>query len=124
MQCPKCGGEFRQVKHGDVEFDRCRGCHGLWFDAFEHEALKATPGSEVVDPEPKKAGGKAIAGTKICPRCEVKMIDMVIATQPHIAVESCAVCHGVYFDAGEFGDFREETLEETWRAIARAARGH
>ena len=123
MQCPKCGGEFQQVKHGDVEFDRCSACNGLWFDAFEHEALKATPGSETIDLGPNGAKPTGGEGTKICPRCNVKMIDMVVAAQPHIAYESCGVCHGVYFDAGEFLDFREETLGESWRALVRAVRG-
>ena len=123
MQCPKCGGEFRQARHGDVEFDRCAGCGGLWFDAAEHEALRAEPGSEAIDARPADARAQAKAGSKICPRCNVKMIDMVVAAQPHIAYESCGVCHGVYFDAGEFADFREETLGESWRALVRAVRG-
>ena len=104
-----------------MEFDRCRDCHGLWFDAFEHEALKATPGSEVIDRGPAKPGGRE--GPKHCPRCAVRMIDMVVPTQAHIAYESCPVCHGVYFDAGEFADFREETFGETLRALAFALRG-
>ena len=122
MKCPKCGSEFKTVKHGDVEFDRCTGCQGLWFDAAEHEALRAEPGSDAIDaPSGNDYAGKP--GTKLCPRCNVKMIDMVVAAQPHIKYESCGVCHGVYFDAGEFADFREETLDESWRAVMRAARG-
>ena len=123
MQCPKCGGEFEQAKFADVEFDRCSGCNGLWFDAFEHEALKAAPGSEAIDLGPKQTRATAVTGTKLCPRCAVKMIDMVVAAQPHIAYESCAVCHGVYFDAGEFRDFREESFQETLRALSFAVRG-
>lgn len=123
MQCPKCGGEFKQDRFGDVEFDRCGGCDGLWFDAFEHEALRSEAGSEAIDDSPKAGKTGATAGTRICPRCIVKMIDMVVATQPHIRYESCGVCHGVYFDAGEFRDFREETFGETVRAVARAVRG-
>jgi len=123
MKCPKCGGEFKQARHGDVEFDRCSGCNGLWFDAFEHEALKATPGFEAIDLGPKKHRAGDGEGTKICPRCNVRMIDMVVAAQPHIAYESCPVCHGVYFDAGEFLDFREETFQESFRALSRAVRG-
>ena len=123
MRCPKCGGEFQAVKLGDVEFDRCSGCRGLWFDAAEHEALRSEPGAEAVDAAAADATARANPGTKMCPRCSVKMIDMVVAAQPHIAYESCGVCHGVYFDAGEFGDFREETLGESLRALVRAFRG-
>lgn len=120
MECPKCGGVFEPVEVGGVEFDRCGGCKGLWFDAAEHEALRAQPGAEAVDTDPPPA--LAGAGTKRCPRCGVKMIDMVVAAQPHIAYESCGVCHGVYFDAGEFRDFREESFRETLRALWAAAR--
>ena len=33
-----------------------------------------------------------------------------------------AVCHGVFFDAGEFRDFREETFGERLRMIFGLAR--
>ena len=123
MKCPKCDGEFRQFKHQEVEIDRCTSCKGLWFDAFEHEELKALPGSEAIDAAPATAAARKGQGSGLCPRCSVRMIDMVVASQPHIAYESCKVCHGVYFDAGEFRDFKEETFNETLRAILRAMRG-
>ena len=120
MKCPKCDGELAPTKFEDVEIDRCRNCKGLWFDAFEHEELKRREGSQVIDAD---RPAKAVAGgSKQCPRCPVKMIDMVVAAQPHIKYESCPVCHGVFFDAGEFLDFREETLKETVRAISAAVR--
>ena len=50
------------------------------------------------------------------------MFQMVVAGQPHIAYESCGVCHGVFFDAGEFRDFREETFGERLRATFGLAR--
>jgi Zn-finger nucleic acid-binding protein len=120
MKCPKCDGELVSSKFEDVEIDRCRGCKGLWFDAFEHEELTRREGSQAID---REGPAKAVAGgSKLCPRCSVKMIDMVVAAQPHIKYESCGVCHGVFFDAGEFLDFREETLGETLRAIRAAMR--
>lgn len=50
------------------------------------------------------------------------MIDMVVAGQPHIAYESCGLCHGVFFDAGEFRDFSGETFDERLRATFNLAR--
>ncbi len=35
MNCPKCASEFEKISFGDVEVDRCLGCHGLWFDMLE-----------------------------------------------------------------------------------------
>ena len=52
-----------------------------------------------------------------CPVCDQPMIAMVVAGQPHIAYEACTVCYGIYFDSGEFRDFREETFAEAWKAI-------
>lgn len=121
MKCPKCQSELDQVEHQGVQIDRCSSCNGLWFDAFEHEELKALSGSEAIDVGPAT---NASTGTPTgpCPRCSVKMISMVVIGQPHISYESCGVCHGVFFDAGEFRDFREETFGEKLRSYFGAAR--
>lgn len=122
MKCPRCQGELAQVEHQGVQIDRCPACSGLWFDAFEHEELKALGGSEAIDPGPS-AGAVAGTPTALCPKCSVKMIGMVVIGQPHISYESCGLCHGVFFDAGEFRDFREETFGEKLRSYFGVARG-
>lgn len=121
MHCPKCAAMMEPIQHGGVEVDRCSGCQGLWFDAFEHEELKQLAGSEAIDAGRPKTGAAEPAVVP-CPRCGVAMIRMVVAGQPHISYESCGVCHGVYFDAGEFRDFREETFGERLRETFRLAR--
>jgi Zn-finger nucleic acid-binding protein len=47
------------------------------------------------------------------------MVRMVDAAQPHIWVESCPVCHGTFFDAGEFTDFKEHRIGEILRGERR-----
>ena len=42
-----------------------------------------------------------------CPVCHTQMIRMVDVKQPHIWYESCPVCFGVFYDAGEFRDHKE-----------------
>ena len=122
MKCPKCQGELAQVEHQGVEIDRCSTCNGLWFDAFEHEELKSLSGSEAIDSvAPSSASPGTVTGN--CPKCSVKMISMVVIGQPHISYESCGVCHGVFFDAGEFRDFREESFGEKLRSYFGVARG-
>jgi Zn-finger nucleic acid-binding protein len=118
MKCPKCSAAMAKVVHEGIEVDRCDGCHGLWFDILEHEDLKAISGSEVIDSGPAETGraNDAIRAIR-CPACDVPMIRMVVAAQPHISYEACTVCYGVYFDAGEFSDFREETFAESWRSL-------
>jgi hypothetical protein len=43
--------------------------------------------------------------------------------QPHIHFESCTVCYGVFFDAGEFRDYKEQTLGESIGRLFRRRRG-
>lgn len=121
MKCPKCSAAMASIRQQGVEVDRCSGCGGLWFDAFEHEQLRAIGGAESLDQGAGPAAAPASDAACRCPRCSAPMFRMVAAGQPHIAYESCGLCHGAYFDAGEFRDFCEETLEETlreqWRRV-------
>src|SRR5688572_13321969 len=118
MKCPKCTEAMEKVVHEGVEIDRCAGCGGLWFDMLEHEDLKAISGSEAIDTGSAEIGRANDGHTKIrCPVCDQPLIPMVVAAQPHIAYEACTVCYGVYFDAGEFRDFREETFAEAWNSL-------
>ena len=48
------------------------------------------------------------------PASVVRMVD---AQQPHIHYESCSVCYGVFFDAGEFRDYKEDNAMDFFRAL-------
>ena len=113
MDCPKCNARMEAVKYGpNNSIDRCTGCHGLWFDLGELERFKSEWMSELVDNGEISIGK---ANNKItdcnCPRCGKKMEHLQDADQPHIGYEACGE-HGVYFDAGEFTDYKYETLLE------------
>lgn len=114
MKCPKCSAAMTSIREQGVEVDRCPACGGLWFDTFEHEQLREL-GGERIDSGTSRASATAVQAACNCPRCSTPMFRMVAAAQPHIAYESCGLCHGAYFDAGEFRDFCEETLEEKLR---------
>ena len=123
MKCPKCNSELKSLVHKGVEVERCSSCRGLWFDAFEHEELKQLSGSEKIDYS-SKTSMSAGSGSGLCPKDQQPLFGMVVAGQPHISYESCGYCHGAFFDAGEFKDFKEDTFGERMRAlfgIARAA---
>ena len=113
MTCPKCQGTMRPVTFAGIEIDRCSSCGGLWFDILEHEDLKKIEGSERIDTA-KAPTGLTHDTQKVvhCPRDGAQLIPMVDRTQPHIWFESCPVCYGAYFDAGEFRDLRELTFLE------------
>jgi hypothetical protein len=52
-----------------------------------------------------------------CPRCHTLMIRMVELRQHHIWYESCAVCYGKWFDAGEFKDLQDESVFDFFRDL-------
>ena len=121
INCPRCSAAMGKVTFGSVVVDRCTACKGLWFDAREHERLKDVEGAETIDTgapvspaaadAPKQPGDAKID----CPVCHTRMIRMVDHRQPHIHYESCTVCHGVFFDAGEFRDYKEQTVSEWFK---------
>jgi Zn-finger nucleic acid-binding protein len=109
MICPKCKGNTEKVKYGSIEVDRCLGCKGIWFDMLEAEDLKKVKGAEAIDiPDPKIRKKYNKMGDINCPKCARKMIKMVDIDQSHIWFEKCPRCYGVWFDAGEFTDYKEE----------------
>ena len=113
MKCPKCEAEMEKVVFQNIEVDRCTNCRGIWFDRLEHESLKQLKGSEDIDVGAPEKGKEFNRVDKInCPVCHTIMVRMVDAGQPHIWFEKCASCDGVFFDAGEFTDFKEHTLSD------------
>jgi Zn-finger nucleic acid-binding protein len=119
MECPKCQARMEEVRFEDIEVDRCVRCGGLWFDVLEQEELRGRAGSEAIDTGPTwQAAVHDVQPRVFCPIDGALMIRMVDAAKPHIWVESCPVCRGTFFDAGEFTDFKERTIAELFR------RGH
>ena len=47
----------------------------------------------------------------VAPPCPEKEV-CAPPKQPHIWTETCPVCFGSFFDAGEFRDFKQETLSD------------
>lgn len=118
MDCAKCHAAMEIVTFGGIDVDRCTQCKGLWFDAREHEKLKGMKGAEVIDTGSAATGRKNNDVPNVrCPRCTTPMVRMVDAAQPHIWYETCSACGGVYFDAGEFRDYKEYTLVDVWRDL-------
>jgi Zn-finger nucleic acid-binding protein len=118
MNCPKCNSEMEKVTYHNIQVDRCKVCKGIWFDMLEHEHLKAIEGSEAIDIG-SPAVGKQFNKMSIvnCPVCQTQMIPMVDNKQPHIWYESCTSCYGVFFDAGEFKDYKEETILDFFKDL-------
>ena len=118
MECPKCKSFMEKVTFHGIEVDRCTKCRGIWFDRLEKEALKRLEGSERVDVGDPKVGKEYNKIGKVkCPRCKTQMISMADAEQPHIRFEVCVICDGSFLDAGEFKDYKEETLLDFFKDL-------
>ena len=111
MLCPKCEATMENVDFYGYEVRRCKNCKGLWFNAMEHDELRDIQGSETLDTGDEKMGENFNEIDNIrCPDCRSNMIRMVDRRHPHVWFEACTNCYGVFFDAGEFRDFKEDTL--------------
>jgi uncharacterized protein len=111
MECPKCQAQMEPVRFEDTEVDRCVRCGGLWFDAMEEEEIRRRAGSEVIDTGPTWQTAMHNVQPKVfCPVDGTLMLRMVDVAQPDIWVESCPVCHGTFFDAGEFTYWKEHAV--------------
>jgi len=114
---------MEEVTYGrNMTIDRCTNCKGLWFDSGEAEALKDKWMSEFVDsgdPEVGKTYDK-VEDVK-CPRCGELMHKLSDPKQPHIWYEGCEE-HGMFFDAGEFTDYKYETLMDRFRDLMKGKR--
>lgn len=120
MTCPKCSAPMEPVTHGDVTVDRCTSCRGLWFDLMEQRNLRAAPAAEAIDTGSPVAGSRSDEQRRItCPRCTARMTHLRDVDNRTIEYEYCPVCHGAFFDAGEFARYRDDGFLGTLRAMFR-----
>ena len=124
MDCPKCQAKMDEkdlrTLSGLVTYDQCSGCQGLWFDTGEAEKLKDTWRPDFIDSGDAEKGRELNEIRDIdCPRCGTQMDKVTDDKQKHIELEMCRE-HGIFMDAGEFRDYKNETLMDVWRtAVAR-----
>jgi uncharacterized protein len=119
VECPKCGGALQSLVQDGIEVERCAQCGGLWFDRLEADRLRKVRGSAAaIDTGDATVGEQQNQQGKIeCPRCHTQMIRMVDLEQHHIWYESCSVCGGKWFDAGEFKDLQQESIVDFFRDL-------
>lgn len=125
MKCPKCESELETVKFEEIEVERCVSCRGLWFDMLEKEDLLKIEGSEAIDIGDAQVGEEYSKMRDIdCPVCSEPMIPMVDKDQYHIKYESCPICYGAFFDAGEFRDLKEHSVLERFVEMLKTLRAN
>ncbi len=102
MQCPKCDKVMDEIECDEVTIDRCRSCHGLWFDRGEAESMSDKWIAEFVDTgDPRIGESMDIVDDICCPRCGNAMRRYFDISESHLQFEECDE-HGKFFDAGEF----------------------
>ena len=123
IDCPKCNHAMEEIRYGgDLTIDRCTNCMGLWFDSGEMEKLKDKWMGDALDKGDPAEGKKWDAVDDVnCPRCGKKMEKTSDPKQSHIWCEFCPD-HGVFMDAGEFTDYKHETLADWFRSLVRGSR--
>ena len=109
MECPKCLGALRPLKFHGTEIDRCEKCQGIWFDFGEHQDLQRAAGSEAIDTGTTLDPAQDAKARVMCPRDNVQMVRMVHPAKPHVWIESCPICHGMFLDATEFRELQKDT---------------
>jgi len=113
---------MEEVTHGDIVIDRCTHCKGLWFDEDEAHHLKKLDDSHTLDIGDAREGWKWDSFADInCPRCGKEMEKAADHRQKHIWFEICHE-HGMFMDAGEFKDFKFESLLDRFRSLIKGDR--
>lgn len=126
MECPKCNANMIErsvnVLHGTVEIDQCASCKGLWFDNGEAEKLKESWMADFLDSGDPRVGKTYNRIRDIqCPRCGAAMHKLNDPRQPHLEYEACPD-HGMFMDAGEFTDYKHETLMDIFKGVVATLR--
>ena len=104
-----------------VTLERCEHCFGIWFTAENLGDLDKMPMIDVLDEGDPKVGAVYNRITNIsCPKCGTPMTNNSVPKQPHISVETCATCTGVFLDAGELHDAKLHTFGDYIKSIREA----
>jgi uncharacterized protein len=130
LGCPACSKPMEKVQEADITIDRCTACGGLWLDALEKDRILANKGAaKKLDPaRPTRATDVAGSGATsvppaqkktLCPRDTSTLIRMVDHKQRHIHYESCKVCGGAFFHAGDLRDLGSFSLLDRLRSLLR-----
>ena len=119
MDCPKCGDPM-ELKHFGAHYavNRCSNCRGIWCNAAQISDLESVPMLDVLDV------GDAVRGAVYdqikdidCPECGARMERQSVPRQPHIDIEVCPGCAGVFLDAGELTDAKHFTVGDWLKAL-------
>ena len=115
MKCPACFNELTQIQVGRLVVDACQGgCGGIWFDAFELQAVdeENEPGEPLLQIRQDPTAIVDMARKRECPRCAgIKLHRHYFSARRRVQVDECPNCAGYWLDAGELAQIRAEKTE-------------
>jgi len=118
MDCPKCKSEMEFADIGGIHVSRCLQCRGIWFKEDGHQRLRKINGSQAIDIGEAEIGRSFDDALDIpCPVCGETMRRAADPSHSHIVFEACSAGHGVFFDAGEYKDYKERTLGDYFKKL-------
>lgn len=117
--CSKCESPFEARTYGaKITVLRCTGCRGLFADAETLPRMKSEWMSEILDSGDRAVGAEHDAIVAVtCPNCRVLMESRIDPQQTHLRYEVCPACSGIYFDAGEFTDWKQEDILDWFKGL-------
>jgi Zn-finger nucleic acid-binding protein len=115
--CPKCKTTELEPPPGRASrLLRCDVCHGTWFPEDEAR-LEAVAGLLAAD-STIRPGGDEDRRTGLCPEGHGILIRALVQVEDPFHLERCSVCHGIWFDKGEWNRLAEshllDHLERLW----------
>ena len=113
MKCPKCSGEMEEKQYERrISIQRCASCGGMFCRPEILERMKGEWRADtILDTGDPQLGKKFDKVEDIdCPECGTRMDKTSDPKQPHIWLETCPSCEGIFLDAGEFTDLKHDTL--------------
>ncbi len=119
IECPKCYTRMKSIAVDQIAVDRCQRCGGLWLDAMGKEQLLADRKAvKAIDTDPTAMGKRQGELTAIkCPLDHSAMIRMSAPGHGKVHFESCTVCGGMFFDAGELTELSKVSLGKRLRSM-------
>ena len=121
MQCPKCHEMMEEIHAAYKDYaHRCQSCHGLFISQSALSSIRREwfiwpklKTEEYIDIGSEAEGRDYDTVDDIaCPSCATLMAHVSVDEQPHIWLEQCDECGGIFFDAGELTDARYRTFRD------------
>ena len=99
--CPHCHGLMKSFVKGDLEYEACNHCGGLWFDFGELKSALSWDKSKNFNSKEIKRGDDLSdhAHDYECITCDSKLEEREYAYDSAIHIDGCPNCKGLFVSA-------------------------